>query len=80
MAKGSLNPNRCWGVTKESVDDYLQKGKIVFPGDYDFHNLSVLPCRSLKDMGKDASCHRFSNQQSDELLKNMVNRGGTDEI
>ena len=78
-----VNPNRCWGITKDSVDDYLRRGKIVFPGDYDFHNLKRPAMRVFKseDMGKKAYVSsNFLNQVMDELLTNMVNRGGTDEI
>ena len=78
-----MNPNRCWGITRDSVDEYLQRGKIVFPGDYDFHNLKRPAMRVFKseDMGKKAYVSsNFLNQVMDELLKNMVNRQGTDEI
>ena len=78
-----VNPNRCWGITRDSVDEYLQRGKIVFPGDYDFHNLKRPAMRVFKseDMGKKAYVSsNFLNQVMDELLKNMVNRQGTDEI
>ena len=78
-----VNPNRCWGIAKDSVDDYLQRGKIVFPGDYDFHNLKRPSMRVFKseDMGKTAYVSSdFLNQVMDELLTNMANRQGTDEI
>lgn len=32
------NPNRLWGITKDTFSDYYEKGKIVFPDDYDFLN------------------------------------------
>ena len=78
-----VNPNRCWGVTKDSVDEYLKKGKIVFPGDYGFHDLKRPAMRVFKseDKGKKAYVSSdFLNQAMDELLKNMANRKGTDEI
>ena len=78
-----VNPNRCWGITRESVEEYLRKGKIVFPGDYDFHNLKGPAMRVFKseDMGKKAYVSsNFLNQVMDELLKDMANRKGTDEI
>ena len=78
-----VNPNRCWGVTKDSVDEYLRKGKIVFPGDYGFHDLKRPSMRVFKseDRGKKAYVSSdFLNQAMDELLKSMVNRKGTDEI
>ena len=78
-----VNPNRCWGITKDSVDEYLKKGKIVFPGDYDFLNIKRPAMRVFKseDIGKTAYVSSdFLNQVMDELLKSMVNRKGTDEI
>ena len=30
------NSNRTWSITNETFQDYYDKGKIVFPGDYDF--------------------------------------------
>ena len=78
-----VNPNRCWGITKDSVDEYLKKGKIVFPGDYNFLNIKRPAMRVFKseDIGKTAYVSSdFLNQVMDELLKSMVNRKGTDEI
>ena len=78
-----VNPNRSWAITKDSVDEYLRKGKIVFPGDYDFHDLKRPAMRVFRseDKGKKAYVSSdFLNQAMDELLKNMVNRKGTDEI
>ena len=78
-----VNPNRCWGITKDSVDEYVKNKKIVFPGDYDFLNIKRPAMRVFKseDMGKTAYVSSdFLNQVMDELLKNMVNRKGTDEI
>ena len=34
------NPNRTWAITKETFDKYYADGRIVFPGDYDFLNIS----------------------------------------
>ena len=78
-----VNPNRCWGITKDSIDEYLRKQKIVFPGDYDFLNIKRPAMRVFKseDIGKMAYVSSdFLNQVMDELLKSMVNSKGTDEI
>ena len=77
------NPNRSWSITVDTVDEYLRKQKIVFPGDYDFLNIKRPAMRVFKseDIGKTAYVSSdFLNQVMDELLKNMVNRKGTDEI
>ncbi len=78
-----VNPNRCWGITKDSVNEYLKNNKIVFPGDYDFLNIKRPAMRVFKseDIGKTAYVSSdFLNQVMDELLKGMVNSKGTDEI
>ena len=84
-----VNPNRCWGITKDSVEDYLRKGKIVFPGDYDFLDMERPAMRVFKsdeiekkgnDFDKAYVSSDFINKAMDELLKKMVNKKGTDEI
>ena len=81
--KFPVNPNRTWSITVDTVDEYLRKQKIVFPGDYDFLNIKRPAMRVFKseDIGKTAYVSSdFLNHAMDELLKNMVNRKGTDEI
>ena len=78
-----VNPNRTWSITVDTVDGYLRRQKIVFPGDYDFLNIKRPAMRVFKseDIGKMAYVSSdFLNQVMDELLKSMVNRKGTDEI
>jgi adenine-specific DNA-methyltransferase len=84
-----VNPNRCWGVTKDSVDEYLQRNKIVFPGDYDFLNIRRPAMRVFKseeierkgeDFDKTYVSSDFLNQAMDDLLNNTFNSKGTDEI
>ena len=78
-----VNPNRTWSITVDTVDEYLRKQKIVFPGDYDFLNIKRPAMRVFKseDIGKMAYVSSdFLNQVMDELLKGMVNSKGTDEI
>ena len=49
-----VNPLRTWAVTLDTFDEYYNKGKIVFPGDYDFLNISKPAFRYWKedDMAK----------------------------
>ena len=84
-----VNPNRCWGVTKDTFNEYLSRGKIVFPGDYDFLNMKSPAMRVFKseeierrgeDFDKAYVSSDFLNQAMDELLKSMINKKGTDEI
>ena len=84
-----VNPDRCWGFPKDSFDDYYERGKIVFPGDYDFLNIEKPSLRVFKsedihkkgdDFDKSSVSSNFLNNAMDELLKDMVNKKGTDEI
>ena len=84
-----VNPNRCWGVTKDSVDGYLKRNKIVFPSDYNFLKIKQPAMRVFKseeieskgeDFNKAYVSSDFLNHTMDELLKSMFNKKGTDEI
>lgn len=84
-----VNPNRCWGITKDSVEAYLMKGRIVFPGDYDFLDIQRPAMRVFKSEEIKQKGHNFDkayvssdflNQAMDDLLKHTTNKKGTDEI
>lgn len=87
--KFPVNPNRCWGITKDSVGEYLEKRKIIFPGDYNFLKLKRPAMRVFKseevakkndDFDKAYVSSNFLNKAMDELLQDMTNNKGTDEI
>lgn len=50
-----VNPQAVWRITKEGFPTYLKQNRIVFPGDYDFLNISkpVLRYWQEDDMKKD---------------------------
>ncbi|MCY4313103.1 MAG: site-specific DNA-methyltransferase [Gammaproteobacteria bacterium] len=83
------NPNRSWAISVDTVNDYLKRGKIVFPGDYDFLKITrpymrVFKSEDMEKKGEDFDkayvSTDFLNGAMDELLKDMVNKKGTDEI
>ena len=43
------NANATWRITKDTFQDYYDKGKIVFPDDYDFLKISRPVMRYFKD-------------------------------
>ena len=84
-----VNPNRCWGFPKDSFQHNYKRGKIVFPGDYDFLNITKPALRVFKsediekkggDFDKASVSSNFLNKTMDELLESMMNKRGTDEI
>ena len=44
-----VNPNRVWAVTVDTFEKYYSENRIVFPGDYDFLNLSKPAFRYFRD-------------------------------
>lgn len=87
--KYPVNSDRCWSITKDTVTAFLEKGKIVFPGDYDFLNIQTPYMRVFKseeielngdgfDQGYVST--EFLNRAMDTLLKAAQNKLGTDEI
>ncbi len=84
-----VNPNRSWGISIDTVEEYLKRGKIVFPGDYDFLKITrpymrIFKSEDMEKKGEDFDkayvSTDFMNKAMDELLKDMTNRKGTDEI
>jgi len=84
-----VNPNRCWSVTKDTVKGFLDEGKIVFPGDYDFFNIQTPYMRVFKseeiekngeDFNKTYVSTEFINKTMDIMLKDVVNKKGTDDM
>lgn len=84
-----VNPNRCWSVTKDSVHEFIEKGKIVFPGDYDFLKIRQPAMRVFRseeeerygeDFDKTYVSSDFLSKAMDDLLSKTTNKSGTDEI
>ncbi len=71
-----FNPRRVWAITKEIFQDYYDKGKIVFPDDYDFLGISIPAFRvfetedkakALKKFGEDTAIKAVSTQLPKEV-------------
>lgn len=57
--KYPANPNAVWRITKETFKDYYASGRIIFPGDYDFLNISKPVLRYFKDYDESKAGDRF---------------------
>ena len=80
------NPKRLWAITKDTFSDYYNRGKIVFPGDYDFLNISIPAYRvfesedrakSLKMYGSEKPLKSFSTVLASDV---GMNEQGSKEI
>lgn len=76
------NPNRTWAITGETFLEYYAEGRIVFPGDYDFLNISkpVLRYWMEDDIQKDGE--RFGKIAASTYLPKLVgmSQDGTKQV
>jgi adenine-specific DNA-methyltransferase len=66
--KYPVNPKRVWGVTKETFQDYYDRGKIVFPDDYPFLNITVPAYRVFESEDKAKALKRYGTEDALKAL------------
>lgn len=76
------NPNRTWAITEETFKEYFKNDRIVFPGDYDFLNISKPALRYWKDDDEKKSGDRFGfTSVSSNISDNVgMTQDGTKDI
>ena len=67
-----FNPKRVWGVTKDSFNDYYKKGKIVFPDDYEFLNISIPAYRVFESEDKAKVLKKYGTETSVKAVSTML--------
>ncbi|MFA5557737.1 MAG: site-specific DNA-methyltransferase [Flavobacteriaceae bacterium] len=55
------NPKRLWGITRDTFQDYYDKGKIVFPDDYDFLNIGIPAYRVFESEDKAKALAKYGH-------------------
>lgn len=76
------NPNNTWRITKDTIKDYIEEGRIVFPGDYEFLKISKPVLRywksdDIKKAGDSFGKVALSSKLPDEV---GMSKDGTKEI
>lgn len=66
--KYPVNPKRVWGVTKDSFPDYYERGKIVFPDDYPFLNISIPAYRVFESEDRAKALKKYGTEDSIKAL------------
>jgi len=54
---------RAWSVTRETFQDYYDRGKIVFPGDYDFLNIKKPAFRVFESEDKQKALEKYGTEE-----------------
>jgi adenine-specific DNA-methyltransferase len=70
--KYSYNPKRVWGVTKDTVDEYLKSGKIVFPDDYDFLRISIPSFRVFESEDKQKALKKYGSEDPMKAVSTLL--------
>lgn len=77
-----VNPNRTWAITKETFEQYYAEGRIVFPDDYDFLNISKPAFRYFRDDDMKKAGDMFGYKPASTNLPDTIGMSlnGTKEI
>ncbi len=60
--KYPANDTRTWAVTTDTFPDYYDKGKIVFPGDYEFLNIKRPAYRVFEQEDKEKALEKYGTE------------------
>lgn len=66
------NPNRVWSITDDTFEDYYSKSKIVFPGDYDFLNITIPAFRVFEEEDIAKSLKKFGSEETKSSISTML--------
>lgn len=76
------NPNATWRITVDTIEDYIAQNRIVFPGDYDFLNISKPVFRYWKEDDMKKAGDKFGRVAVSSKLPDYIgmSQDGTKEI
>ncbi len=72
--KYPYNQNRTWAVTKDTFKDYYDRGKIVFPGDYDFLNITIPAYRVFESEDKAKAKRKYGTEESVKAISTLLSK------
>lgn len=80
--KYPADPNRTWRITKDTFQKYYDANEIVFPGDYNFLNISKPVARYFKDKDIEKAGENFGRVALSTKLPDDIgmSQDGTKEI
>jgi len=66
------NPKRVWGVSKDTFQSYYDKGKIVFPDDYDFLNITIPAYRVFESEDKAKALKKYGSEDAKKAVSTFL--------
>lgn len=70
--KYPFNPKRVWGVTQDTFQEYYEKGKIVFPDDYSFLNISIPAFRVFESEDKEKALEKYGSEEAIKAASTFI--------
>lgn len=67
-----FNPNRTWAVTVDTFQQYYEKGKIVFPGDYDFLKIALPAYRVFESEDKSKALKKYGSEEVKKAISTQL--------
>jgi adenine-specific DNA-methyltransferase len=66
------NPKRVWGVSKDTFQSHYDKGKIVFPDDYGFLNISTPAYRVFESEDKTKALKKYGSEDAKKAVSTFL--------
>lgn len=66
------NPNRVWAITSDTFQEYYDKGKIVFPGDYPFLNISKPAYRVFEEEDIAKNLKKYGSSETKMAISTLL--------
>jgi adenine-specific DNA-methyltransferase len=66
------NPKRVWGVSKDTFQSYYNKGKIVFPDDYSFLNISIPAYRVFESEDNAKALKKYGSENAKKAVSTFL--------
>jgi adenine-specific DNA-methyltransferase len=67
-----FNAQRVWSVTKDTFQEYYDKGKIVFPDDYDFLNITIPAYRVFESEDKAKALKKYGSERAIKAVSTFL--------
>jgi adenine-specific DNA-methyltransferase len=67
-----FNPKRVWAVTKDTFQSYYDRGKIVFPGDYDFLKIKNPAYRVFESEDKAKALRKYGSEAAIKAVSTLL--------
>ncbi|TRX43034.1 site-specific DNA-methyltransferase [Flavobacterium restrictum] len=67
-----FNRQRVWSVTKDTFQDYYDKGKIVFPDDYKFLNTNIPSYRVFESEDKEKALKKYGSEDAIKAVSTIL--------